>query len=112
MNVEIGAEAAQFPEKEYINGIVVAVHAATPFAIQKFHLPSLIKNAFLGYGQLLQEIPAQHCLLLDTVYGCRNLERGRTSFIVGDICFEFSVQCRVACRELKQGPTTRYLIVY
>jgi hypothetical protein len=25
MNVEIGAEAAQFPEKEFINGIVVAV---------------------------------------------------------------------------------------
>jgi hypothetical protein len=25
MNVEIGAEAAQFPEKKYINGIVVAV---------------------------------------------------------------------------------------
>jgi hypothetical protein len=23
---EIGAEAAQFPEKEYINGIAVAVH--------------------------------------------------------------------------------------
>ena len=27
MNVEIGAEAAQFPEKEYINGIAVAVQA-------------------------------------------------------------------------------------
>jgi hypothetical protein len=27
MNVEIGAEAAQFPEKEYINGIFVAVQA-------------------------------------------------------------------------------------
>ncbi len=27
MNVEIGAEAAQFPEKEYINGNAVAVHA-------------------------------------------------------------------------------------
>jgi hypothetical protein len=26
MNVEIGAESALFPEKEYINGIVVAVH--------------------------------------------------------------------------------------
>ena len=26
MNVEIGAEAVQFPEKEYINGIVVAVY--------------------------------------------------------------------------------------
>jgi hypothetical protein len=25
MNVEIGAEAAQFPEKEYINGIGIAV---------------------------------------------------------------------------------------
>ncbi len=25
MNVEIGAEAAQFPEKEYINAIFVAV---------------------------------------------------------------------------------------
>jgi hypothetical protein len=27
MNVEIGAEAALFTEKEYINGIAVAVHS-------------------------------------------------------------------------------------
>jgi hypothetical protein len=27
MNVENGAEAAQFPEKEYINGIAFAVQA-------------------------------------------------------------------------------------
>jgi hypothetical protein len=26
MNVEIGAEATLFPEKEYINGIAVSVH--------------------------------------------------------------------------------------
>ncbi len=26
MNVEMGTEAAQFPEKKYINGIFVAVH--------------------------------------------------------------------------------------
>ncbi len=26
MNVEIGSEAALFPEKEYINGIAVTVH--------------------------------------------------------------------------------------
>ncbi len=26
MNVEIGAEAGQFPEKEYLNRIAVAVH--------------------------------------------------------------------------------------
>jgi hypothetical protein len=33
MNVEIGAQAALFPDKEYINGIAVAVYlqwAATP----------------------------------------------------------------------------------
>jgi hypothetical protein len=30
MNVEIGAQAAQFPEKEYINGIFVAVLKRTP----------------------------------------------------------------------------------
>jgi hypothetical protein len=30
MNVEIGAEAAQFPEKEYINGIAVAVYDISP----------------------------------------------------------------------------------
>jgi hypothetical protein len=29
MNVEIGTEAAQFPEKEYINGILVAVHSVS-----------------------------------------------------------------------------------
>jgi hypothetical protein len=29
MNVEIGAEAALFPEKEYINGIAVAVFILT-----------------------------------------------------------------------------------
>jgi hypothetical protein len=28
MNVEIGTDASQFPEKEYINGIFVAVHAS------------------------------------------------------------------------------------
>ncbi len=29
MNVEIGTEAVQFPEKEYINGIFVAVYTQT-----------------------------------------------------------------------------------
>jgi hypothetical protein len=31
MNVEIGAEAALFPEKEYISGISVAVHSSTEY---------------------------------------------------------------------------------
>jgi hypothetical protein len=30
MNVEIGAEAALFPEKEYINGIAFAVYSVKP----------------------------------------------------------------------------------
>jgi hypothetical protein len=30
MNVEIGAEAAQFPKKEYINGIAFAVYYNVP----------------------------------------------------------------------------------
>ncbi len=34
MNIEIGAEAALFPEKEYINGIAVAVQ----HVIEQFEL--------------------------------------------------------------------------
>jgi len=30
MYVEIGTEAVQFPEKEYINGILVAVYTTAP----------------------------------------------------------------------------------
>jgi hypothetical protein len=33
MNVEIGAEAALFPEKEYINGIAVGVWESQVFKI-------------------------------------------------------------------------------
>jgi hypothetical protein len=39
MNVEIGTEAAQFAEKEYINGIFVAVHTdSEPYTINFFKL--------------------------------------------------------------------------
>jgi hypothetical protein len=45
MNVEIGTEAAQFPEKEYINGIFLAVqverlqgwNCSAPVDIDKVH---------------------------------------------------------------------------
>jgi hypothetical protein len=36
MNVEIGAEAALFLEKEYINGIAVAVHH-TQAVVQEYN---------------------------------------------------------------------------
>jgi hypothetical protein len=43
MNVEIGAEAALFPEKEYINGIAVAVRTLQRCTILKTakDLPSI-----------------------------------------------------------------------
>ncbi len=37
MNVEIGAEAALFPEKEYINGIAVAVLSEFPYIWENFN---------------------------------------------------------------------------
>jgi hypothetical protein len=37
MNVEIGAEVALFPEKEYINGIFVAVRSAGPVVPSSNH---------------------------------------------------------------------------
>ncbi len=42
MNVEIGTEAAQFPEKEYINGIFVAVHHNVNTQIDVPYIFSLI----------------------------------------------------------------------
>jgi hypothetical protein len=43
MNVEIGAEAALFPEKEYINGTSLAVWRGTGYSIG---LHSLMKTRF------------------------------------------------------------------
>ncbi len=43
MNVEIGAEAALFPEKEYINGIAVAVFVLF-FIKQGFPIPYVIQQ--------------------------------------------------------------------
>jgi hypothetical protein len=45
MNVEIGAEAAQFPEKEYINGIAVAVNK-----VNVFNQPSSLKARMASRG--------------------------------------------------------------
>ncbi len=51
MNVEIGAEAALFPEKEYINGIALAVHIEW----ETFHhkCPGSPSH-FLLYGEYFQ----------------------------------------------------------
>ncbi len=43
MNVEIGTEAAQFPEKEY--GIFVAVYRLIGLAVQKLSYLGLDRNS-------------------------------------------------------------------
>ncbi len=48
MNVEIGAEAAQFPEKEYINGIAVAVQDYFRLKTKIFLQTSLVICAFFS----------------------------------------------------------------
>ncbi len=68
MNVEIGAEAAQFPEKEYISGIAVAVHyinlmsqSLTTFSLRlkkQVTLPSF--NALILYNKTSKKITSVH----------------------------------------------------
>jgi hypothetical protein len=62
MNVEIAAEAAQFPEKKYINGIAVAVLAGGggyfcifPFAHMYAHYAHpLYSTIIIAYVQLIE----------------------------------------------------------
>ncbi len=46
MNVEIGAEAAQFPEKECINRIAVAVYEKLKYFVETFTFYKL--NTYFG----------------------------------------------------------------
>ncbi len=55
MNVEIGAEAAQFPEKEYINGIAVAVQGSLVPLHSKF-------SRTLHFSDVLSPFTSQFCL--------------------------------------------------
>ncbi len=53
MNVEIGAEAALFPEKENINGIAVAVHDSCIIQATKIsiiHYNEKKDTCFVGYA--------------------------------------------------------------
>ncbi len=48
MNVEIGTEAAQFSEKEYINGIFLAVFYEASSVILRFTVLSLLERVWRG----------------------------------------------------------------
>jgi hypothetical protein len=53
MNVEIGTEAAQFPEKEYINGSFIAVHF---FVLYCLELLSSKFMTFFPHSRSMAEI--------------------------------------------------------
>jgi hypothetical protein len=55
MNVEIGTKAAQFPEKEYINGIFLAV----------YFLSVQTGTSGLGGGGLIMCIPFKNISYID-----------------------------------------------
>ena len=68
MNVEIGTEAEQFPEKEYINGIFIAVYASILSNLGEVILIILVilfGIAFIGavlkYVQLRKNIGTRAC---------------------------------------------------
>jgi hypothetical protein len=46
MNVEIGTEAVQFPEKEYKNGVFLAARPLHPFLVQAQKSEKQILNYF------------------------------------------------------------------
>ncbi len=50
MHVEIGTEAAPFPEKEYINGIFVAVHCLEDLSVTLM----AVAQRRLQYSRVLQ----------------------------------------------------------
>ena len=57
MNVEIGAEAAQFPEKEYINRIAFAVYS--PRISLKYHF-SYTENSYKTYIKCRKTVKKAH----------------------------------------------------
>jgi hypothetical protein len=60
MNAEIGTEAAQFPEKKYINAIFVAV--CVPFSVPSISLD--LPRSFIFRSILLLSLAPWHSLYL------------------------------------------------
>ncbi len=53
MNLEIGTEAAQFPEKEYISGIFLAV--CSTYRVDLFASRLKESTLFIGYSAVFME---------------------------------------------------------
>jgi hypothetical protein len=63
MKVEIGAEAAQFPEKEYINGIAFAVWYLPCLQTIRFGICLVFRLFVLWYLPCLQAVRFGICLV-------------------------------------------------
>ncbi len=68
MNVDIGAEAALFPEKDYINGIAVAVRGGGTYRRQR---PRVLKLLRAQYRFLWCEINSVVELILEGIDSVR-----------------------------------------
>jgi hypothetical protein len=60
MNVEIGAETALFPEKEYINGIAVAVQLCTLETVECTKVKTTLNSAAYVEGRQIASIPSRN----------------------------------------------------
>jgi hypothetical protein len=60
MNVEIGAEAVQFPEKEYINGIAIAVCTVLSYFVYSQYI--LPRNVYVQFSLITITIIIAHIL--------------------------------------------------
>jgi hypothetical protein len=92
MNLEIGTEAAQFSEKEYINGIFVAVWRACPLAVVSF--------GSLSPSPLHSSLSLHRSSLCGVVVGGGGCEPNQTT--AKKTWHAFSL-----CLAIKQGITTQ-----
>ncbi len=74
MNVEIGTEAAQCPEKECINGIFVAVRdSPTPgICVRRAHGSDKFYHKFTGRRRVMLSVPTASAGILEQSMGARN----------------------------------------
>ncbi len=69
MNVKIGTEAAQFPEKKYPNGIFVAVHFLPPH-FHRRRTADCSQAPSASIGNILRRLAVARGLQIDVVYFC------------------------------------------
>jgi hypothetical protein len=79
MNVEIGTEAAQFPEKEYINGVFFAVSVHGEVGIDKLDTSLKYEVKIQLCTHLLFLTEAVYCLAV-------NVKMHLFYHIVSDVC--------------------------